>query len=339
MGDIQFSEDDLQIIPEPLKEKFYSLLNFIEALQKKNNQLIKENQQLKRELAKVKHQAPQPSFQVKNYSLTLTLKKMTKQNIWKKSNKKEKIAIDKIVVLPEVTVCRDCGNEQFVTIRTDKKIVQGVILKRNNICYLKKDKQCKQCKKIYKGVIPEEIKRLEFDQEIRTLISYLKFKCRITQPLLHDMLTDIGITISTGQISHILLENSRKLIPAYTQLRVWGIKQSSYLQTDATGHKFKSPSGKIMDQHIHFLGNSRLSLFKITPRYNAAIMEQVLTSRGKKKPLVSDDGGANGARLFLTKKQLCWIHEIRHYVKLLPVLSVHKDLLKANLQSSIAFIL
>lgn len=329
MGNVSFTADDFQVITDTfLKEKIQALLNFVEELVTKNSQLIKENQQLKAELAKLRKQAAPPSFSTKQYASSLLLKDKTTQKSWKKSAKKPLLTVDRIVQLPEVQVCDDCQSNTFITLRSDKKIVQGVILKRNTVCYVRKDKQCRGCGKVYKGVIPKEVKGVEFDQELRTLISYLKFKCRMTQPLIHAMLTDLGIRISTGQISNILLENSQKLIPAYAQLRVWGIKRSPYLQTDATGHKFKLPSsGKVVDQHIHFLGHSRLSLFKITPHYNTSVIEQLLTRRGRKKPLVSDDGGANGARLLLPNKQLCWVHEIRHYLKLMPMLPVHKQML------------
>lgn len=325
MESFVINESDLQTITDSsLKEKIHKLLNLFEELTQKYTQLHNENQYLKAELAKLKQQSSPPQLSNKRYALISNLKNKQTQVVWKKSKKKEGLEIDQAIQVPQITTCV-CGSKKFNTIRTDKKIVQGIIFKRNNICYIRKEKKCSDCGKVYKGEMPKNIERLSFDPELRTFISYMKFKCRVTQPLIHAMLSDIGIRISTGQISNILLTNSQKLIPSYTQLRVWGIKRSSYLQTDATGHKFKLPSsGKVVDQHIHFLGNTHLSLFKITPRYNAHVINQLLTTRGRRKPLVSDDGGPNGARLFLSQKQLCWIHEIRHYLKLTPGLEVNK---------------
>lgn len=325
---VQFSDADLEALRTVgLEKKVRALFNALEELQQKKNELENENKNLKLRIAKFKKQSTPPHILQTKYSLNLTKTKSV-QSVWKKSIKKDTIPIDETIEIPTVDIC-SCGSTQFTILRTGKKITQDIRLRRNNICYIKKDKKCGSCGKIYKATTPQHLKGRSFGQELRTLISYLKFKCRITQPLLHNFLTEIGITISKGEISYILLENGKKLIPAYTQLRTWGIKNASYLQTDATGHKFKSPySGKIINHYMHFLGNDTLSLFKITPRYNSAVMNTLLTTRGKRKPLVCDDGGANGARLLITKKQLCWIHEIRHYLKLNPVLTIHNKKLQ-----------
>ncbi|HRN70256.1 MAG TPA: transposase, partial [Candidatus Woesebacteria bacterium] len=156
-------------------------------------------------------------------------------------------------------------------------------------------------------------------------MSYLKFKARLTHPLIHDFLTDIGIDISKGQISNILQNNSKKLIKAYTHLRTFGIKAAPYLQTDATGHKMASPkTRKTLHTYMHFLGNDQLSLFKVTRKYNIPVLRNLITTRGRDKPLISDDGGPNGARAMMKHKQVCWIHEWRHYLALQPVLEIHK---------------
>lgn len=337
MDTLQFSYDDIQTLKAVgLEEKVRTLLTVVEDLYQKNSALKSENKNLKLTIAKLTKQSRSPSFSSKKYTSEV-VKETAKQHTWKKSVKKEKIEIDETRELPSVPVCT-CGCAQFINIRTRKKIIQEIKLKRNNICYLKKDKKCYSCGKVYTGSIPLTIKGLSFGQELRTFISYLKFKCRLTEPLLHTFLKDLGISISKGAISNILLGNGKKLIPAYTHLRTWGIKNAPYLQTDATGHKFRSPrSGKVMNHYMHFLGNDKLSLFKITPRYNSKVIDKLLTTRGKRRPLLSDDGGANGARLIMTAKQLCWIHEIRHFLKLTPLLDIHKHVLQKIVAQLYAF--
>ena len=44
------------------------------------------------------------------------------------------------------------------------------------------------------------------------------------------------------------------------------------------------------------------------------------------KPFVSDDGSPNGECLKCKNKQLCWVHEIRHYKKLFPFFNSHQEL-------------
>jgi hypothetical protein len=324
------------------KQQISKLLNLVEELLQQNVQILKENQILKDEIARLKGYSPKPKFKPKtgnsnkgDHSVSKHLKKMKKKlgmlkkKSWTKSSKKGKIEIDKVVNLPEVDIC-ECGSSDLKVIRTKKRIVQGVIIRRNNTLYQGRDKQCLSCGKIHKAPLPEEIKGVEFDAETRSWISYWKYACRRSEPLIHNFLSGLGMIISVGQISNIAIKNGKKLNPSYTHLKVWGIKTSPYLQSDATGSKRKSKrSGKICNQHLHFLGHKLLSIFTITRKYNSSTMNKILTKRGRRLLFTSDDHGANGKKLLIEKKQLCWWHEIEHYLKLLPHLLVHKRKLKS----------
>ncbi len=303
---------------EEAKIAIEKLLNVIERMAGIINQLNTENRQLQQEIARLKRQPPAPRFPSGNTSSpnrsSETLLK-EKQHAWHKSVKKRHLPVDAEVSVPEVTAC-SCGSTHFTTLRTREKIVQGILLKRNNARYRGRDKRCGNCGKIYHVQFPPQTRGVEFDATIRSSISYLKHFCRMTEGLILRFLTDLGIVISHGEISHILAENSDKLASAREHLRVWGIKKSRYLQTDVTGRKRRAKT--MLSQHLQFVGHALLSVFTITASYNSTTVAFALTKRGRSKPLVSDDGSPNGRRLPCRKKQLCWRHEIGHYLKLIP---------------------
>ncbi len=275
---------------------------------------------LEAEVAKLQGQPKKPHFpssQKTSISVTSFLKDTpdTKKN-WHKSSKKQSLPIDQEIDLPLQTECT-CGSTDLGIIHSQTKIVQGMIIKRNNIAYHGKEQQCRNCGKKYKPLFPKETSGFSFDTTIQSLVSFLKFGCRFTHPLLHRFLTGFGIQISYGELTGILQRNSKKLQPALVQLKTIGIKQSSYTQSDATGGKRKNQrTGEIRHQYVHVLGNRLLSIFTITRTYNAKVMKQLLGRYGKKKPFVSDDGSPNGECLRCKAKQLCWVHEIRLYKKL-----------------------
>jgi hypothetical protein len=91
-----------------------------------------------------------------------------------------------------------------------------------------------------------------------------------------------------------------------------------HIQSDATGAKRKEKNGTIRNQYVQIVGNKLLSVFFITRKYNAKTLNDLLGKNGRKKPFVSDDGSPNGECLKCKDKQLCWVHEIRHYKKLFP---------------------
>jgi len=173
------------------------------------------------------------------------------------------------------------------------------------------------------------VKGLSFDSNTQTLASFLKFSCRFTHPLLYQFFTGFGMQISYGELTTILTRNSQKLHPAYTHLRTTGLYKSRYLQSDATGAKRKQKaSQQIEQQFLHIVGNQKLSLFKITKKYNSTITTMLLGKHGRKKIYLSDDASPNGNKLQVVRKQLCWIHEIRHYLKFTPRLKLHREKLQ-----------
>lgn len=306
------------------KQALKQVLNFCETLLKERAQFQEKITLLEKEIATLKQQPRKPEFpqQQQSFSATKLLKK--KDNQWHKSKRKP-IEVDVHVQLPEVNTCI-CGSTEFETVNTTTKVIQGILIKRNNTAYHGKKKKCLNCGKIYKTSIPEDVKGLSFDANTKATASFLKFACRFTHPLLHSFFTGFGMQISYGQITEMLHRNSQKLHPAYLHLKTVGIQKARYIQSDATGAKRKQlATGRIVNQHLHFVGNSMLSLFKITKRYNANVMNDLLGKPGRKKLYVSDDAGANGGKLRNRKKQLCWIHEDRHYLKLSPRLKIHRE--------------
>jgi len=309
---------------EIIKQQQNSFEQFFQLYEKQQEKIIL----LEKEIARLKKQPKKPHFGAAQQSVTTPthlLKEKGKQ--WHKSARKP-IAIDQDIQLPEIERCA-CGSTEFRTIKTTTKVVQGLVIKRNNTAYHGKKKACASCGNIYTTEIPKDVKGLSFDSETQSLTSFLKFACRFTHPLLHQFFTGLGMQISYGQLTEILQRNSQKLHPAYTHLRTTGVYKSRYLQSDATGAKRKQKaSQQIEQQFLHIVGNQKLSLFKITRKYNSTITNMLLGKHGRKKIYLSDDASPNGNKLQIVRKQLCWIHEIRHYLKLFPRLKLHREKLQ-----------
>jgi len=308
------------------KKAINQLINAFEDLASQVRKLIAENERLKRENERLRKQSKKPLFgkKIKSYDYSASKKLERKSSSWKKSRKKKKIKINSQVRLKEAEMC-SCGSQDFRLVRTWDKIVQEIEIRRNNIKYLGRDKKCLHCGKIHRSVIPEDIKDKEFGSNLTAWVSVLKHDCRFSELLIHKFLSSLGIIISRGQIDNILLENSKKLEDPYFYLKSQGIKTSQYLNSDATGFKRRTLDGEFINQHLHFAGHQFLSLFKITRRYNAnTLNNKVLGRKAKNKLYISDDASANGQRLSVDKKQLCWLHEIRHFLKLDPQVKINK---------------
>lgn len=300
-------------------------LNVIEELMSTVRQLFNQNQELQKEIARLKKQSGKPQLgnhlKPPGYSSDKYLPKNKKQG---KSVKQ--IPIDRYENLPETAVC-SCGSNEFVSIRTWNKLVQGLVIRRDNVLYHGRDKQCRRCGKIHPSTLPLGASGHQFSSELKSWLSVFKYDCRMSELVTSRFLSGLGVEISTGHINKIILENSQALSSGYTHLKVWGLKLSNYLHSDATGFTRQIMStGKRLHQHLHFVGHKYLSLFKITARYNSFLLgTHVLGKRAMQSIYISDDGSPNGENLPVKRKQLCWIHEIRHFLKLWPKIKIHQQ--------------
>lgn len=184
-----------------------------------------------------------------------------------------------------------------------------------------------ECGKVCRSKLPEGVETgNQFDAATKAWISLLKFDCRASELTIRRLFASVGLDISAGQTDAILLENGRKLAAGYDHLRNAGIGMGLYNHTDSTGWKrrFKK-SGKVVNEYLQFVGHDLLSVFAITRKYNVGTVSRLLGRGGRRKPVVSDDHTVYGDKLKVAGKQLCWIHEIRHFEKLEPQLKRHRN--------------
>jgi transposase IS66 family protein len=324
--EISLPDIDPQRISDPYaKQCVMLLMNAYEMQLQQITLLNKQVQELREEVAHLSGQARKPKIQGKkkreNISVTKLLHSLS--NGKKKGKKKKKqIAVDKRIRLETRNEC-NCGEKTFEVIRTETKIVQGILIKRNNIQYKRTVVQCKNCGKIHAAEFPN--KGYSFDQSIRTLVSALGTKGRQSQAMLHEFLTGFGIDISLSEMDVIKRRNSEKLKPVVAHLTQKGIEQAPYLQTDATGSKRITKTGKVINQYMQVIRTEYLSLFRITRKYNIKTLNTLLTGKGRKKHLIADDHSVNNG-CACQGLQLCLVHEIRLYKKLFPFFSSHQTL-------------
>lgn len=297
-------------------------LNVIEQMMKINHQLIHRIEALEKEIARLKGQPQKPHFfsqQSSRYSSPLPAK-----GDYHKA--KKQIPIDRKETLPEVHHCI-CGSETFRILRTWEKIVQGIIIRRDTVCYQGRDKECTVCGKLFRPSLPEGTMGNQFSPELKSWLSVWKYDCRMSEGMIYRMLSGLGVHISVGHINKIMRENSSALEKSYTHLKVWGVKLSAYFHTDATGsvRQLFGTKHPIVSEHLQIVCHRLLSLFRITRWYNAeTVGMDVVGKRGSKNICISDDGSPNGRLLRIQNKQLCWIHELRHYRKLIPIVQKHQ---------------
>jgi regulator of replication initiation timing len=304
---------------EKAKKAIHQLLNVIEELSGQVIQLTNQVQELQTENDRLRKQSGKPTFKQASEGTRYSAIKPRVKDKGKRGKKAKQVSIDRHEQLGEVAVC-ECGSKDFTLVRTWNKLVQGLIIKRDNVMYHGRDKQCGTCGKLHRSTLPEGVHGQQFSAELRSLLSIFKYECRMSEVLIKRFMIGLGVTISSGEINRVILGNSKKLTGGYTHLKTRGLKLSSYIHSDATGFvRQVMKTGRRLRNHLHFVGHQYISVFKITAKYNSTILStKVLGKRVMQAIYISDDASPNGEKLLIKDKQLCWVHEIRHYLKLTP---------------------
>lgn len=300
-----------------IKTLILRLLNIIEAQAQFIEEQQKQNQSLKDEINRLKGEKGKPEFSpnVTEKENDPTLSPNNRKN-WNKSPKKPLIKIDRTVYrgVDNTTLPPDAEHKGYRSL-----IVQNIKFSTDNVEYKLERYYSPSEKKLYEAEMPDDANG-EFGTELKAFIVYLYYACRVTENRIKKILEESGIIISEGEISNILTqEKKEELTIEREEILKAGLASSNYIHIDDTGIKHKA-----INHHIHVICNLLFSVFFITLKKDSDTIRRILgLKEGEKtdKILISDD-----ARQFLEiafYHALCWIHEIRLYKKLNPVLKYH----------------
>jgi len=136
--------------------------------------------------------------------------------------------------------------------------VQDLMIQPYNTCYRLARYLTPDGKRLT-GVLPEALQGHHFGITLRSYILYQHNHQRVTQPLILQQLTEWGIDISSGQISHFLIANKAFFHTEKDELLSAGINSSSYLHVDDTGSRHDGKNG-----YCTHIGNESFAWFSST---------------------------------------------------------------------------
>lgn len=215
---------------------FIELLNIIEELDSRNKMLQQENQQLRDEINRLKGEHGKPDIKPNRRSTEniSSENERNKKKKWKKTAKKSHIPVDTTVHCP---IDKSSLPEDVVFKYTDTVIAQDIVFKRNNTLYLVDVYYSPSKKKTYRAQLPGEYSGYHGD-DLKSFILTLHNVCDVTSNKILSLLHSIGIEISKGSLSSILLGNNDWLHKEKNDILHAGL-EVSYAQVDATGSRVR----------------------------------------------------------------------------------------------------
>jgi hypothetical protein len=254
--------------PKAVRILVQHLANLVEALYQENGALKAENQKLKDEVNRLKGEKGKPQIKPSSPAKKADLPKMEKpEKEWKKGSKLDKVRIDQTKVIRyEGSLPDDARHKGYRSV-----VVQGIIIKTNNIEYRLERYYSPSEGKLYEAPLPCGIEG-EFDPSVKSWVLFWYFSSRMSEGKIHQMLTDAGIKISVGQISAIITKGHDQFHQEKKEIIKAGLKSSPYQHIDDTGARVKGTN-----QHFAVLCNDYFSAFFITPKKDRISILSILS--------------------------------------------------------------
>jgi len=256
--------------PKAVKAILHHLSNLVEALHRENIALKTENQRLKDEINRLKGQKGKPNIKPKSsIKKNEPNKKLKLKKKWKKQSKLNRVKIDDTEVIKyEGSLPYDAQYKGYRNV-----VVQDIVIKTNNIEFKLERYYSPSEGKAYEAPMPDYI-RGEFGAGLKSWVLFWYFHSRIPENRIHQMLSDIGIIISAGEISNIIVKDHDTFHQEKTDIIKAGIQSSSYQHIDDTGARVKGTN-----QHFTVLCNDYFSAFFINPKKDRLTVIGILSQK------------------------------------------------------------
>jgi hypothetical protein len=309
------------------------LLGITEQLIKENRELREEVQRLRDEVARLKGEKGKPrvlpNLEGHKENDNAVDENRTKHE-WKKEAKTPHIHIDREETVP---IDRRKLPSDVIFKGYRFVIVQDVKIETNNVRFKIPRYYSPSKGKTYEGELPGWVNG-GFGPELKAYILDLYFAGRVPEDKIRSMLEEIGIVISEGQISNIITDTVEgSFTKEKEDIFDAGMSSSEFIHTDDTAVRHNG-----INHHVTTVCTALFSAFFINRYKNRETVKEIFgLDAGEllKKILISDD-----ARQFwyvALLQLLCWVHEIRHYKNLRPILDYHVVIHKKFLGEVYAF--
>ena len=326
-----FTKSDLSPDAQQLLEQ---LLNRIESLEREARKLREENQNLRDEVARLKKRKGKPSIKANHQEDAEGSKKKKPKSPKKRRRHKprgERIKIDReeTVKLDKEELPDDAQHRGYRDV-----VIQNIRFETDNVRYRLERYYSSSMGKFYEARLPKGRAGQSYGSDIEAFVLMLYFELRVPQNKIHKLLKSIGIEISAGQISNLLIhKHKEKFSKERREILKAGLKTTQYHHTDDTGAREKG-----INHHTFSISNFHYSSFFTTRYKNKETVKGLLsllnepiekeTTVKKLREfipiLICDDAPQfHGVTEY---RGLCWVHEVRHFEKLHPVFDHHQKI-------------
>jgi len=269
-----FNPNDIQDI-DGARQAIIHLLNLIEELVSENRALREEIQRLRDENNRLKGEQGKP--QVKPSKKATTSSKgdhssEPERRIRKPRERRAKVTqiqVDREVtlILDRTQLPEDAEIKGYVPV-----IVQDVRLMTDNVRFLKEKRYSSSQNKTYLAELPAGYDG-EFGPGIHALVRVMYHAVNTSEPKIVEFLKYVGVSISDGQVSNMLVKNQETFHAEKDAVYQAGLGSSPWQHVDETGTRVNG-----VNQHCHAVCNPLFTAYMTTDKKDRQSVIDVLTN-------------------------------------------------------------
>jgi hypothetical protein len=397
-----FEDLDLSsLADERARQLVQQLLNALEDVMADLRTAQAENQRLRDEINRLKGEQGAPTIKAstpqpppKDHS---SEQERRKPKTWSKGRKTDRIAIDReqVVQVDPTRLPPDAVFKGYEDV-----VVQDVLFRTDNVLFHKEKFYSPSQHQTYLASLPQGYCG-QFGPGLKSLALVFYFGAQMSEPKVAELFRDVGIQISAGQVSNLLIKDQVAFHGEKAALYQVGLASSPWQHLDDTSTRVNGQNG-----YCHIVCNPLYTAYFTTAAKDRRTILDVLTNHRPRRFLVNAEalGFMEACGLSAVRRQqveqlpsgtlmdettmqawleeylpglgpqqrkwildatavaayhadvecpvvrllvcddapqftlvteelaLCWVHEGRHYKKLLPAIPYHQALLEAFVQ-------
>lgn len=121
-------------------------------------------------------------------------------------------------------------------------VIQDIVWQGENTRY-RLEKYITSEGKYVTATLPEELQGCHFGPVLRKYVLVQHYDCHVTQPLLLQQLREMGVEISSGELSNLLIKGKELFHQEKEAILTKALSVCSYIQTDDTGARHNGKNG------------------------------------------------------------------------------------------------
>lgn len=261
------------------------LLNLVEELKQENHALRAEVQRLRDEINRLKGEQGKPDIKpptkaAANYS-SEPERRQRKQR--RKGSKLDKLSIDReeTLALDKRELPEDAEFKGYETV-----VIQDLTIRTDNVRFHKEKYYSASEGRTYLAPLPVGYEG-QFGPTVRSLVIAYYYAAGMTEPKIVELLQQMGIFISAGQVSNLLTKKNARWAAEAEAVLAAGLASTSWQHIDDTATRVNGEN-----HHCHILCNPFYTWYATRPKRDRLSVIAVLQNSGEPTYRLNEQTGA-----------------------------------------------